>query len=112
MLEQRAADLGAELVPSAYVLTDAPDGADPWKPNRLTQALRRLRDKAGYTGRLHDLRHWNASQLLGAGESAVVVAARLGHRDPSTTHRWYAHAMPRADVRAAELLGEALKSKA
>ncbi len=111
MLEQRAADLGAELVQSAYVLTDAPDGADPWKPNRLTQALRRLRDKAGYTGRLHDLRHWNASQLLGAGESAVIVAARLGHRDPSTTHRWYAHAMPRADVRAAELLEEALKRK-
>lgn len=83
MLERRAADLRAELAPSAYVLTDAPDGANPWKPNRLTQALRRLRDKAGYTGRLHDLRHWNASQLLGAGESAVVVAARLGHRDPA-----------------------------
>lgn len=90
---------------SAYALTDAPDGAEPRKPNRLTQALGRLRDKAGYTARLHDLRHWNASQLLGAGESAAVVVARLGHRDPSTTHRWYANAMPRADARAAELLG-------
>lgn len=69
----------------AYVLTDSPDSAEPWTPNRLTQALRRLRDRAGYSGRPHDLRYWNASQLLGAGESAVVVAARLGHRDPSTT---------------------------
>ena len=110
-LEEHAEQLGAELVPEAYVLTDSPDGADPWKPNRLTQALRRLRDKAGYTGRLHDLRHWNTSQLLNAGESPVVVAARLGHRDPSTTHRWYAHTMPRADTRAAKLLNEALKPK-
>jgi integrase len=111
MLENRAAALGAMLVTEAYVLTDSPDGAQPWQPNRLTQALRRLRDKAGYTGRLHDLRHWNASQLLGAGESAVVVAARLGHRDPSTTHRWYAHAMPRADARAAALMNEALRPR-
>lgn len=110
-LEGRAASLGAVLAATAYVLTDAPDGAEPWKPNRLTQALRRIGDRAGYTGRLHDLRHWNASQLLGAGESAVVVAARLGHRDPSTTHRWYAHAMPRADARSAALMDEALRPR-
>lgn len=110
-MEERASALDAELVSESYVLTDSPDGAEPWKPNRLSQALRRLRDRAGYTGRLHDLRHWNASQLLGAGESAVVVAARLGHRDPSTTHRWYAHAMPRADARSAALMDEALKAK-
>jgi integrase len=57
------------------------------------------------------LNHWNASQLLGAGESAVVVAARLDHRDPSTTNRWYAHALPRTDARAATLMNEALKPK-
>lgn len=110
-LEARATELGAVLIDAAYILTDSPDGAEPWKPNRLTQALRRLRTRAGYTGRLHDLRHWNASQLLGAGEAPVVVAARLGHRDPSTTHRWYAHAMPRADARAAVLMNDALKPK-
>ena len=111
VIEERAAALDAALVPEAYVLTDSPDGAEPWKPNRLSQALRRLRDRAGYTGRLHDLRHWNASQLLGGGEAPVVVAARLGHRDPSTTHRWYAHAMPRADARAATVLDGLLGSQ-
>jgi integrase len=68
-MEERAAVCRTELVPNAFVLSDDPDGAAPWKPNRLTQALRRLRDRAGYTGRLHDLRHWHASQLLGAGEA-------------------------------------------
>ncbi len=108
-LEERATAFGATLGEQAYVLTDEPDGSQPWKPNRLNQALGRLRKRAGYTGRLHDLRHWHASELLGAGEAPVMVAARLGHRDPSTTHRWYAHAMPRADERAALLMDEALK---
>jgi integrase len=108
-LETRAAAFGTTLAGDAYVLTDEPDGSQPWKPNRLTQALTRLRKRAGYTGRLHDLRHWHASELLGAGEAPVMVAARLGHRDASTTHRWYAHAMPRADERAALLMDEALK---
>jgi integrase len=107
-MEERAAFCRTMLLPDAFILSDEPDGAAPWKPNRLTQALTRLRERSGYTGRLHDLRHWHASQLLGAGEAPVVVAERLGHRDPSTTHRWYAHAMPRADVRAAALIGEAL----
>lgn len=108
MLDGRAAALGSRLVKDAFVLSDSPDCADPWQPNRLTQALGRLKERAGYTGRLHDLRHWHASQLLGAGEAPIVVAERLGHRDPSTTHRWYAHAMPRADARAARLIGDAL----
>ena len=104
----RAAAAGVWLVADAYVLSDEVDGGEPWRPNRLTQALGRLRARTGYTGRLHDLRHWHASQLLGAGEPPVVVAARLGHRDPSTTHRWYSHAMPRADARAAAFIGEVL----
>lgn len=109
MLEERAAACRVALVVDAFVLTDAFDGSTPWKPDRLSQALRRLGDRAGYTGRLHDLRHWHASQLLNAGEAAVVVAERLGHRDASTTYRWYAHALPRADKRAAHLIGEALR---
>jgi integrase len=99
---------GVVLRDNAFVLSDSADGAEPWQPNRLTQALRRLRDGTGYTGRLHDLRHWHASQLLESGESAVVVAARLGHSDPATTHRWYAHMMPAADQRASAAIERAL----
>jgi integrase len=41
--------------------------------------------------RLHDLRHIHATTLLLAHEPVHVVAARLGHADPSVTLRVYAH---------------------
>ncbi len=41
--------------------------------------------------RLHNLRHIHATTLLLAGEPVHVVAARLGHADPSVTLRVYAH---------------------
>ncbi|MGD9755630.1 MAG: tyrosine-type recombinase/integrase [Acidimicrobiia bacterium] len=107
-MEHRAALCGEALTADAFVLSDALDGSKPWQPNRLTQALVRLRERAGFNGRLHDLRHWHAAQLLTAGEAPVVVAERLGHRDPSTTHRWYSQALPRSDRRAASLIGDAL----
>ena len=42
---------------------------------------------------LHDLRHIHATTLLIAGVPVHVVAARLGHADPSVTLRVYAHAI-------------------
>lgn len=41
--------------------------------------------------RLHDLRHIHATTLLLAGEPVHVVAARLGHADPSVNLRVNAH---------------------
>ena len=41
--------------------------------------------------RLHDLRQIHATTLLLAGVPVHVVAARLGHADPSVTLRVYAH---------------------
>ncbi|MEV4390715.1 tyrosine-type recombinase/integrase [Nonomuraea sp. NPDC049607] len=38
--------------------------------------------------RLHDLRHIHATILLLAGVPVHVVAARLGHTDPSITLRF------------------------
>ena len=43
--------------------------------------------------RLHDLRHLHATTLLLAGVPVHVVAARLGHADPSVTLRVYSHVL-------------------
>jgi integrase len=61
---------------------------------------------------LHRLRHSVATFLVGRGE-LLRAQQRLGHRDPSTTLRNYAHAMPLEDETVAddidEMLGAALK---
>jgi integrase len=51
--------------------------------------------------RLHDLRHTHATLLLKAGVPVHVVAARLGHADPSVTLRVYAHVLADQDNNAA-----------
>ena len=43
--------------------------------------------------RLHDLRHLHATTLLLAGVPVHVVAARLGHADPTMTLRVYSHVL-------------------
>jgi integrase len=62
---------------------------------------------------LHRLRHSVATFLVGRGE-LLRAQQRLGHRDPSTTLRNYAHAMPLEDETVAddidEMLGASLRT--
>jgi len=101
----RATAAGATLAADAFVLSDAADGHTPWRPNRLTQAFARLRSRLGLDGvRLHDLRHFQATELIAAGVDVRTVAGRLGHADPSTTLRVYAAFMEPADQAAARVI--------
>jgi integrase len=56
--------------------------------------------------RFHDLRHYSATQLIGAGVDPRVVADRLGHTFVSTTLNIYAHAIKEKDEEAAAILGK------
>ena len=58
--------------------------------------------------RLHDLRHFQATQLLDAGVPVPTVAARLGHADGTTTMKIYAHRTRRADQQAADVVARLL----
>lgn len=77
----------------------------PWKPNWVTKEFIKARKNAGIDHfRLHDLRHFMATQMLGSGIAIPVVSARLAHARASTTLNVYAHAIPGADVEAAQLI--------
>jgi integrase len=65
-------------------------------------------ERVGVNIRFHDLRHFSATQLIGAGTDVRTVASRLGHADPSTTLRVYSHAIADRDKAAAQVLGELL----
>ena len=86
-----------------FVFSD--DGGVAWKPNRVTKAFVRHRRAAGLREfRLHDLRHFMATEMLHAGIPLPVVARRLDHQRPSTTLNCYTQAVPGADSHAANTL--------
>ncbi|MGH9030419.1 MAG: tyrosine-type recombinase/integrase [Acidimicrobiales bacterium] len=77
---QTAKDAGRELDRSEFVFSADPNGRLPWRPERVTQRWVRLRAGIGLRHvRLHDLRHFVATELLVAGIDARTVANRLGH---------------------------------
>ncbi|MEM7342395.1 MAG: site-specific integrase [Actinomycetota bacterium] len=108
--EHRASAVGVALEDEAYVFTLTPDGSTPWRPDLVSHRWVRYRRRAGLgdSFRLHDLRHFMATSMLKSGVPVSVVAARLGHRRPSTTLNIYSHVIDGDDRGPAERLGEML----
>jgi integrase len=91
-VELRAQQAMVALDRDGYVFTFDPTGSTPMKPDSLGQAFRRLCEKEGVDGvSLHTLRHFSASVLVASGRDVRTIAGRLGHSDPTTTLRVYAH---------------------
>ena len=68
---------------------------EPMQHGVARRALERTCKAAGIPPRsFHTLRHTCASLLLDQGESVVMVARQLRHRDPSITLRTYSHLLP------------------
>ena len=110
---ERATEFGTAVASDAYVFSHEPDGSEPWRPDSTTRAFRLLLVKAGLHGvRLHDLRHYVATQLLAAGVDVRTVAGRLGHRNASTTLNVYSHFLQQADEQAANMLAKLLDESA
>ncbi|HEX8860854.1 MAG TPA: tyrosine-type recombinase/integrase [Actinomycetes bacterium] len=61
---------------------------------------------------LHELRHVHATTLLLAGVPVHVVGNRLGHADPSTTLRVYAHVLREQAVGIADVFARAVAAAA
>lgn len=88
-----------------FVFTD--EEGRPYWPQRITARFRQITDECGLPRiGVHGLRHTQVTLLLGAGISAKVVAARVGHSDAAFTVRQYAHVLPGADAEAVAVLGE------
>jgi integrase len=105
----RAGACGVALEESAYVFSRRPDCSAPWPPNEVTHQFIRLRNRLGLGSvRLHDLRHFAATRLLGAGIPVRTVSGRLGHANAATTLGVYAHFLAESDREAAAVIGDLL----
>lgn len=108
--QARAGACGVRTSQRSYIFSYEADAASPWTGDAVTHAFVRLRRRAGVEGvRLHDLRHYVATQLITAGVDVRTVAGRLGHASPYTTLGVYSHFQPASDRAAAELLARLLK---
>jgi integrase len=104
-----AKEFGATVPTDAYVFSPYIDGCKPFRPDNVTSFFIRVRDSLGLKEvRLHDLRHFTATQLIGAGVDVRTVAGRLGHSDPSLTLRVYSHLIEERDRAAASIMGRVL----
>jgi integrase len=87
-----------------------PDTVSSLMPD-LIKSHNEARDQAGELlphARLHDLRHIHATTLLLAGVPVHVVAARLGHADPSITLRVCAHVIREQVAAAADIFARSI----
>ena len=98
------------LDPEGFVFTSDPAAARPWRPELVSRRWERLRAKAGLPHvRLHDLRHFVATELLTTGIDVRTVANRLGHARTSTTMDIYWAFVPARDRDAADHLEAILR---
>ncbi|MFG2052687.1 tyrosine-type recombinase/integrase [Micromonospora sp. NPDC048930] len=74
---------------------------DVWAPARTAAGLPEVT--------CHDLRHFFASVLIGAGHNPKAVAERLGHADPAMTLRVYAHLWPDDDDRTRQAIDDVFR---
>lgn len=74
-MSDRAVACGTALADRAFVFSHEPDGSASWFPGSVSRSFKRLCDREGVANvRLHDLRHFVATQLLGAGVDVRTVA--------------------------------------
>jgi integrase len=106
----RQCGLDGEARRAGYIFSEDGLGRSPWRPDLTNKWWGKARTAAGMPSsiRMHDLRHFQATQLLDAGIPVPTVAARLGHANGTTTVKIYAHGTPRADGAAALVVGRLL----
>jgi integrase len=101
--------LGVELKPDAFIFSGAPDFSTALKPNTATQRYRRAAKRHRLRStRLHSIRHYTATELLGAGADIKTVQGWIGHTSAATTLKFYVAWTDRADQSGAEALAQTL----
>lgn len=101
---------GRRLGKEAFIFSDDPMCRSSWPTSTFQTRYKRLRDRAGiHEVNFHQLRHYVATQLIGAGVDVRTVADRLGHSRTSTTLDMYAAPIPETGRKAAQLLEQLLR---
>ena len=80
------------------------DGQRPWRTDYVTLALARLQQDQDDPIHIHQLRHFAATQWIGAGIDPKTVSHLLGHTNVSTTLNIYTAYLPTKGQEAADVM--------
>jgi len=108
--EETAAAFDVTLDPDAYLFSFEPDASRPVRPDGMTKRFVSLAHRVGIKVRLHDLRHFAATNLLAGGVPVRTVSGRLGHADAAMTLNVYGHFIATSDRAAADIVGTLVTS--
>ncbi|MCY4221953.1 MAG: site-specific integrase [Thiotrichales bacterium] len=111
LLSDLASKTDREWNGGEWVFPSTPAG-EPLKECVLYHFWTRVRSAASLVAdaRLYDLRHTHASHAVMNGESLYMTGRLLGHRNPTTTHR-YAHLDDATLSAAAERIGAEMQRR-
>jgi integrase len=88
------------------------ENGEPIFPETPSQWFRRFVKRHNLPSlSFHQLRHTNASLLIGQGTDIATVSKRLGHSNVATTLKIYTHAIKEHDREAADKLGSLITKK-
>ena len=99
---QQRRDSGDRWVETGYVSTR--ETGEPISPDSITQWLNGFAKKNGLPHiHPHAFRHTVASNMIADGIDLVTAANELGHADPTTTAKIYAHQIAAAKAKASKV---------
>ncbi|MQA17185.1 MAG: tyrosine-type recombinase/integrase, partial [Pseudonocardiaceae bacterium] len=103
--EERTEAIDEKLAEDAFVFSYSPDATTWVIPDTVTQRYERMTAKLGIKTKLHNLRHYSATELITAGVDPRTVGGRLGHSGGgATTLKVYSAWVAESDQRAAKAL--------
>ena len=108
MVRARADFARVDVVSDAFVLTDAPDGSEPRKPDAVSKFFARLRKRIGLDHLdFHYLRKFMETYGQEVGYSVAQVSMRAGH-DPSIAAKHYSSRVSETDRALATVVASLL----
>jgi integrase len=109
-MRHRADVCRTEVRPDSFVVSNEADFSESWSPDAVSRSFKRLCRREGMPDvRLHDLRHFVATQLFGAGVDARTIAGRLSPRNAVTTLNVYARFLQSVERGAADIIGSVIE---